>query len=107
MFQSLSGFQVRCNTKVQVDCVGYSMFQSLSGFQVRCNITVIDAGGADVYTFQSLSGFQVRCNIATGRIGAIDYMRFNPCRVFKCAATAGQKWSFYPKNLSKSPKINP
>jgi hypothetical protein len=33
--------------------------------------------------------------------------RFNPCRVFKCAATAGQKWSFYPKYLSKSPKIKP
>ena len=37
-------------------------FQSLSGFQVRCNvaarttITIIDQ------EFQSLSGFQVRCN---------------------------------------------
>jgi len=63
-FQSLSGFQVRCNSggsgSLQDQRKG---FQSLSGFQVRCN-----AGGCRNWTllkkkFQSLSGFQVRCNI--------------------------------------------
>jgi len=37
-FQSLSGFQVRCNLKEQgfIEALN-KPFQSLSGFQVRCN----------------------------------------------------------------------
>jgi hypothetical protein len=31
---------------------------------------------------------------------------FNPCRVFSLVATAGQKWSFYLKILSKSPNFD-
>ena len=37
-------------------------FQSLSGFQVRCNIAVLVIIAMAVVAFQSLSGFQVRCN---------------------------------------------
>ena len=36
-------------------------FQSLSGFQVRCNGSSI-SGARSAEVFQSLSGFQVRCN---------------------------------------------
>ena len=88
LFQSLSGFQVRCNALENVtgQVVGYQ-FQSLSGFQVRCNsrpgswfggttnpvsipigfsssLQLAKAGGQQIASckFQSLSGFQVRCN---------------------------------------------
>ncbi len=37
-FQSLSGFQVRCNVVVPFNELGAIGFQSLSGFQVRCNL---------------------------------------------------------------------
>ena len=33
-------------------------------------------------------------------------LSFNPCRVFSLVATAGQKWSFYLKILSKSPNFD-
>jgi len=36
-FQSLSGFQVRCNFSGRTSSSPASEFQSLSGFQVRCN----------------------------------------------------------------------
>ena len=87
MFQSLSGFQVRCNSLVQPgarsDAVSFnpcrvfkcaatyifstgrgeaSEFQSLSGFQVRCNAIGGVVLRAVPGAFQSLSGFQVRCN---------------------------------------------
>ncbi len=87
-FQSLSGFQVRCN-KSSIWCpqclrkvsipIGFSSslqlssripnpldtskFQSLSGFQVRCNVTDLTLDGNRAEQFQSLSGFQVRCNV--------------------------------------------
>ena len=37
-FQSLSGFQVRCNGNESKKLVELEKFQSLSGFQVRCNL---------------------------------------------------------------------
>ena len=36
-FQSLSGFQVRCNANNNAEKFFIDLFQSLSGFQVRCN----------------------------------------------------------------------
>ena len=41
-------------------------FQSLSGFQVRCNIEVFPPCVLHILEFQSLSGFQVRCNVCLG-----------------------------------------
>jgi len=38
------------------------VFQSLSGFQVRCNTIMKKGHGLTLREFQSLSGFQVRCN---------------------------------------------
>ena len=88
MFQSLSGFRVRCNRVIARIILirstsfnpyrvfeyvatingnrwksGIKRFQSLSGFRVRCNnfCAVVSAGVLD--KFQSLSGFRVRCNI--------------------------------------------
>ena len=37
MFQSLSGFRVRCNGQAAIVQADDDMFQSLSGFRVRCN----------------------------------------------------------------------
>jgi len=87
-FQSLSGFQVRCNLTQKVpsnikdlvsipigfssslqplaegeEPVIYKEFQSLSGFQVRCNHRTHASQHGLTEQFQSLSGFQVRCNI--------------------------------------------
>ena len=87
-FQSLSGFQVRCNLRnfsfsgLDLGCfnpyrvfkfvateggqggsISIGRFQSLSGFQVRCN-ELPETHDRLIFMFQSLSGFQVRCNIA-------------------------------------------
>ena len=87
-FQSLSGFQVRCNfcecggvinlrpvsipigfsSSLQLGTggmvrIGTKLFQSLSGFQVRCNARDHLVTPLNFALFQSLSGFQVRCNI--------------------------------------------
>ena len=114
MFQSLSGFQARCDgARLQPNVRSPPMFQSLSGFQARCDWTSavttlrqrtvsIPVGfssslrchDVDFYEqlldmFQSLSGFQARCD----RTLAYPYWmlhtwRFNPCRVFKLVAMA-------------------
>ena len=66
-FQSLSGFQVRCN--LSYGLAGYLkkiLFQSLSGFQVRCNVSKSRDCCSSPSQFQSLSGFQVRCNTING-----------------------------------------
>ena len=111
-FQSLSGFQVRCNVhdsfqsvlfiksfnpyrvfKFVATCAhaGHSSsdsfsFQSLSGFQVRCNFQEPD-DGKQAHQFQSLSGFQVRCNPGIGSSNGPTAKCFNPYRVFKFVAT--------------------
>ena len=41
----------------------FFVFQSLSGFQVRCNAPRCGLLYESIGVFQSLSGFQVRCNI--------------------------------------------
>ena len=183
MFQSLSGFQVRCN--VILVAPGKPIrksFQSLSGFQVRCNVvpavwasvelsvsipvgfssplqqlsgkmarfardtvsipvgfsSPLQPNGIYVHSlygkvsipvgfssplqpnwkcvtnrkghrFQSLSGFQVRCNSKEPIIIQRPGKSFNPCRVFKSAATGSSKaeagcifGSFNPCRVFKS-----
>ena len=64
------------------------LFQSLSGFQVRCNLRITpDEAVPESIMFQSLSGFQVRCNTSMGGEVVIHRPRFNPYRVFKFVAT--------------------
>jgi len=43
---------------------GMEMFQSLMGFQARCNKNARVIMGHVRQTFQSLMGFQARCNIS-------------------------------------------
>ncbi len=150
-FQSLSGFQVRCNATTGISNASGVLFQSLSGFQVRCNLptngcpfcdgtrfnpcrvfksaaTGLDEVLAEVPTmFQSLSGFQVRCNpiflpcheilwqvsIPVGfssplqrrnpRLPSIPSLSFNPCRVFKSAATEVLSFVKPPEKLVSIP----
>ena len=110
-FQSLSGFQVRCNFRSSNSGISFRQFQSLSGFQVRCNggIRILRVHSRQVSIpigfssslqlnrcgctqkhrtqFQSLSGFQVRCNFELPRCSMRRQRRFNPYRVFKFVAT--------------------
>ena len=90
---------------------GLSLFQSLSGFQVRCNPGIASTLPLEAFWFQSLSGFQVRCNLflacTVRRIESVSIPigfssslqpipegwrvsqdhGFNPYRVFKFVAT--------------------
>ena len=63
------------------------MFQSLSGFQVRCNSILSRRSDNSPSLFQSLSGFQVRCNSGARHGGDHGSRSFNPYRVFKFVAT--------------------
>jgi len=63
------------------------MFQSLSGFQVRCNSANSRIIFHTSILFQSLSGFQVRCNSSTDCPHIDSPVGFNPYRVFKFVAT--------------------
>ena len=89
-------------------------FQSLSGFQVRCNALNLTKTHLPSSWFQSLSGFQVRCNADISIREKLDPMvsipigfssslqpdllflflpydiRFNPYRVFKFVATSNE-----------------
>ena len=62
-------------------------FQSLSGFQVRCNPEIAKRARYNEYGFQSLSGFQVRCNDINDDGSTKFSTSFNPYRVFKFVAT--------------------
>ena len=87
-FQSLSGFQVRCNGMGAANVLPqYNQFQSLSGFQVRCNIHTPNKTSFRS-RFQSLSGFQVRCNAGKHLMTCSMKRSFNPYRVFKFVATS-------------------
>ena len=121
VFQSLSGFQVRCNgggsggfpdrvagvsipigfssslqhAVLPAGCFSDGRFQSLSGFQVRCNGPPHSKLVTSGYKFQSLSGFQVRCNGSAMSHSPRSSVCFNPYRVFKFAATCGQRREGY------------
>ena len=49
-------------TKGELMALAIREFQSLSGFQVRCNFSIDTLRMSPLSMFQSLSGFQVRCN---------------------------------------------
>ena len=112
MFQSLSGFQVRCNLMsngphliilqsfnpyrvfkfaATPGCpAGVQRDQTVSipiGFSSSLQPIISAYTSAIVILFQSLSGFQVRCNSAQLGIRLFETVGFNPYRVFKFAAT--------------------
>ncbi len=112
MFQSLSGFQVRCNSRlprgrpssmpVSIPVGFSSPLQPKNVTKVAKNVVNVsipvgfssplqrEQAGKCVFCgveFQSLSGFQVRCNTCE-ELGVREMTwSFNPCRVFKSAAT--------------------
>ena len=67
----------------------HQSFQSLSGFQVRCNFWENCRDRRNNIRFQSLSGFQVRCNSEEPGLRPAECCSFNPYRVFKFVATVG------------------
>ncbi len=114
-FQSLSGFQVRCNPaqdmvglllEIVSIPVGFSSAlqrKALCPSLHRLLLVSIPVGFSSALQpltraspahptglFQSLSGFQVRCNSASSIFSTGSQERFNPCRVFKCAATTSE-----------------
>ncbi len=87
-FQSLSGFQVRCNQLEK--CYGIPYILSFNPCRVFKSAATICSYRCplNIDEFQSLSGFQVRCNNSR-QVSAIPVaICFNPCRVFKSAATS-------------------
>ena len=106
-FQSLSGFQVRCNFKWRRLALarryGFNPYRVFK-FVATERLGIVQL---QVYRFQSLSGFQVRCNfrIVSALFGPMP--GFNPYRVFKFVATAPFEWLFLAIILSKSQKLRP
>ena len=108
-FQSLSGFQVRCNmlgyyhAMLALYTVSIPIgFSSSLQPSVKCERRSVE------HEFQSLSGFQVRCNAVCGSSDAeTSDCGFNPYRVFKFVATAPFEWLFLAIILSKSQKLRP
>ncbi len=85
-FQSLSGFQVRCNIDGRVHNAARNKFQSLSGFQVRCNGII--QGKVDVDNAVSIPiGFSSSLQLIANGMRIILMRSFNPYRVFKFVAT--------------------
>ena len=87
LFQSLSGFQVRCNFKVIECCRCYFMFQSLSGFQVRCNIMSALFEAAPGIGFNPYRVFKFVATVLILMTSSDTSIGFNPYRVFKFVAT--------------------
>ncbi len=90
MFQSLSGFQVRCNKDGRIDCWFNINVSIPIGFSSSLQRRIV----YDIYRrrtkFQSLSGFQVRCNSNGIESVMESLLSFNPYRVFKFVATIGE-----------------
>ena len=110
-FQSLSGFQVRCNARFGALQPGqiwgfnpYRVFKFVATQHVLRSVGVVPRVSIPIGfssslqrrervsrisrppLFQSLSGFQVRCN-AKLPMGPLLRQGFNPYRVFKFVAT--------------------
>ena len=61
-FQSLSGFQVRCNLRIRIGISAASLVSIPIGFSSSLQQRTVPGGHSLSQPFQSLSGFQVRCN---------------------------------------------
>jgi len=121
-FQSLSGFQVRCNTTGLLDSqlgilevsipIGFSsslqqwrrkradvpqVYVSIPiGFSSSLQQIALNIHRQGGKRFQSLSGFQVRCNVFPCSGSLESLIGFNPYRVFKFAATPVARLEFTP-----------
>ena len=88
-FQSLSGFQVRCNSKICIQSRPTIGFQSLSGFQVRCNHDIRAAVRIVGHSFNPYRVFKFVATLRLPGSQGLFGARFNPYRVFKFVATPG------------------
>jgi len=112
-FQSLSGFQVRCNGRLeeggQIETLGFNPYrvfkfvatpipisapmepeQGFNPYRVFKFVatTAVRRASSSIHVFQSLSGFQVRCNVWNSvSVPSSATAGFNPYRVFKFVAT--------------------
>ena len=85
-FQSLSGFQVRCNAFFKFLSKSDTRFQSLSGFQVRCNFPPsVSVDGRNPVSIPI--GFSSSLQRYKAMMPHIEAISFNPYRVFKFVAT--------------------
>ena len=90
-FQSLSGFQVRCNSEHCPQHAGAMIVSIPIGFSSSLQRKRL--GALDEFRmFQSLSGFQVRCNCSIVDTTKHSGSCFNPYRVFKFVATRQRLW---------------
>ena len=88
-FQSLSGFQVRCNLTLCPEFLPCSIcFNPYRVFKFVATQGPARGLGGQRTRFQSLSGFQVRCNSQRRAGSRSRPASFNPYRVFKFVATA-------------------
>ena len=72
---------MRCDRELQDDLVSGALFQSLSGFLMRCDNAPIPAQYT-LFSFQSLSGFLMRCDVGVFSLLVSVIKCFNPYRVF-------------------------
>ena len=88
MFQSLSGFQVRCNGEDGSIPVAYHI--GFNPYRVFKFVATSQSQTSHLPSgkFQSLSGFQVRCNPYLVDLSDFWLEGFNPYRVFKFVATS-------------------
>ena len=101
-FQSLSGFQVRCNKILYFSI--HNPCNSFNPYRVfKFAATLLVAAFPDhFHKFQSLSGFQVRCNCRVRMYPCPHHSCFNPYRVFKFAATCSALFGPMPSQSFQS-----
>jgi len=127
VFQSLSGFQVRCNFQAAVAAAGTEggfnpyrvfkfvatigierlwkkswKFQSLSGFQVRCNAVLTTSEGVTIMVSIPI-GFSSSLQLWLSSISSSGNPCFNPYRVFKFVATQPRAFGIYDHNKVSIP----
>ena len=84
-----------------------TLFQSLSGFQVRCNPWNASAKPLWKGGFNPYRVFKFVATLSSWRTPPVASSSFNPYRVFKFVATAPFEWLFLAIILSKSQKLRP
>ena len=103
LFQSLSGFQVRCNVYVNAQTQEDAIVSIPIGFSSSLQPHIRPASTMPNGLFQSLSGFQVRCNLGDEAYRTPPEVGFNPYRVFKFAATRVCLFCYLPRLPSFNP----
>ena len=72
------------------------MFQSLSGFQVRCNGRALPLVSPGLVFVSIPIGFSSALQLSQEYEAILESEGFNPYRVFKCAATRSAPYQIEP-----------